>query len=222
MFLSARRRPEDARHAMSAMMLAAIVFTLWALASFFNVPLDMLSSSTIPYSKAARAIMGPEGRIVIGVVVIAGAASAVNVLLMGVGRMMTELASEELLPRAFLLGEGRDAASIVFLAGMGSAFMLLGYAGETRLLVYVKGALFLWLLHYALMHLSVILALKEKKGGVIFMMSLTGLLVFSASLVALVFVSEGRAELLASMLYLMAAATAIVSAFVLYNRKKTV
>ncbi|KKL18582.1 hypothetical protein LCGC14_2474090, partial [marine sediment metagenome] len=191
MFLSARRKPDDARHAINAMMLAAIVFTLWALASFFNVPLDKLQASTIPYSRAARAIMGAEGRIVIGVVIIAGAASAVNVLLMGVGRMMTELASEGLLPRAFQLGEGRDAASIVFLAGLPAAFMLLGYAGEPRLLVYVKGALLLWLLHYALMHLSVILALKEKRGGLIYMMSLMGVLVFSASLVVLVYVSEG-------------------------------
>ena len=222
MFLSARRGPDDARHAINAMMLAAIVFTLWALASFFNVPLDELQASTIPYSRAARAIMGDEGRIVIGVVIIAGAASAVNVLLRGVGRMMTELATEGLLPRAFQLGEGRDAGSIVFLAGLPAAFMLLGYAGEPRLLVYVKGALLLWLLHYALMHLSVILALKEKKGGLIYMMSLTGVLVFSASLVVLVYVSEGRAELLASMLYLMAAATVIVATFTLYNRKKTV
>ncbi|HEB01770.1 MAG TPA: hypothetical protein ENI12_00895 [Nitrospirae bacterium] len=51
---------------------------------------------------------------------------------------------------------------------------------------------------------------------------LTSRIISSASLVVLVYVSEGRAELLASMLYLMAAATAIVATFTLYNRKKTV
>ena len=218
MFLSGRQGASDARPAMTALMLAALVFTLWALASFFHVPLSTLSDSTVPYSRAARSIFGQTGRLVVGVVVIAGVAAAVNALLMGVGRMMTSMASEGLLPGVFLKGAKRDAASIIFLAGSGAAFMLLGLAGEERLLVYMRGALLFWLLHYAVLHVAVILALRDKREGSIFMMSLMGAVVFTAAFVGAVCVFEQKGELIRSMLYLMASGTGIAALQVYVNR----
>lgn len=220
MFLSGRHGADAARSAVTALMFTAMAFTLWSLASLFHVPLLKLSDSTIPYSIAARAIFGQPGRLVVGVVVIAGVAAAVNALLLGVGRMMTSMASEGLLPGVFLMGAKRDAASIIFLSGSAVAFMLLGYAGEERLLVYMKGALLFWLLHYAVLHLAVIFALRQKRGGSIFMMSLMGVVVFTVAFFGAVYVFEQRGELIRSMLYLMAACTGIVAIQVFINREK--
>ncbi len=218
MYLSGRKGADDARPAMTALMLAALVFTLWGLASLFNVPLLTLSDSTVPYSRAARSIFGQSGRLVVGVVLIAGVAAAVNALLMGVGRMMTSMATEGILPRVFLKGRDRDAAPIIFLAGSGAAFMLLGFAGDERLLVYMKGALLFWLLHYAVLHVAVMFALREKRGGGIFMMSLMGAVVFIVAFVGAVCVFEQKGELIRSMLYIMAVGTGVAAFQAYVNR----
>jgi amino acid transporter len=221
MYLSGRRVPEEARSAMTAIILSAMVFVLWGLASFFHVPLATLATTTIPYSKAARGVMGDAGRFVIGAVVISGVAGAVNALFLGVGRMMTEMAAEGLLPRPFLLGEKRDAAPVIALAAAGAGLMLAGFAGETRLLVYLKGSALFWLLHYAVVHASVMIVLRDGKPRSIYMTALTGVLLFTASFVGLVCISGEKGELIRSMLYIMGSATLISGAMAVHHLKKT-
>ena len=220
MYLSGRKAPEEATAAITAVMFAVIIFTLWALTSFFHVPLEKLSSTTVPYSRVARAVLGEPGRLVMGVVMISGAAAMANALLMGVGRMMTEMASEGMLPGGFLIGRKRDAAPVVFLAGMGVAFMLLGFAGGERLFLYMRAALLLWVLHYALLHTSVVIALRENRKGSILALSAFGLVFFTISFILLVIMHEDRGELVRSIFYLITGGFAVSAVNILTGRNR--
>lgn len=141
----------------TGILLAGTVFCLWSLASVIHVPLSKLADTTIPYSVAARRIMGQKGRIIIGCVLISGTCSAVNALFMAVSRMMAGMVKQGLIPR--FLGSFKDRIIIPpILLAIGIAVMMAtGMAGEPELEVYIRGALLFWLLNYAVAHLCILI-----------------------------------------------------------------
>ena len=63
-------------------------FDAWNAAALIHVEASRLAGTSIPYILTARSILGQTGRIVMGIVVIAGACAAVNLLFQAVARMM--------------------------------------------------------------------------------------------------------------------------------------
>jgi amino acid transporter len=104
----------------------------------------------------ARTILGQPGRIIMGVVVLAGVSSAVNALLLGVSQMLVGMASQGLLP-AFLAWAPQRAPVALILLALGPAVMMyLGMAGEPETEVYTRAGLVFWLAHYGAVHLAVL------------------------------------------------------------------
>jgi amino acid transporter len=142
-------------------ILGGLTFCIWSLVSVSTVPAGQLVDSTVPHMVTARTILGQPGRIIMGVVVLAGVSSAVNALLLGVSQMLVGMASQGLLP-AFLAWAPQRAPVALILLALGPAAMLrLGMAGEPETEVYTRAGLIFWLLHYGAIHLAVLVLLHR-------------------------------------------------------------
>jgi hypothetical protein len=129
---------------------AACVFSLWCFISLSYIPSLKLQESTIPYAYVARAVAGQTGRVLMGVALLAGTLAASNALLLTVPLMAASLPSAGLL--SVIL---RSRVLILLLLGGGIALvMALGFGGSSYLPFYVKASALLWLLSYALQHLT--------------------------------------------------------------------
>jgi amino acid transporter len=170
--------------AAGGIILGGMTFCLWGLVAVSTVPAEQLADSTVPHMVTARTILGQPGRIIMGVVVLAGASSAVNALLLGVAQMLVGMASQGLLP-AFLAWAPRRAPLALIVLALGPAVMMyLGMAGEPETEVYTRAGLIFWLMHYGAVHLAV-LALARRADQVPFRHTFPVLPVVSMSLIVL-------------------------------------
>ena len=157
-----RTRPFDVAKAMlGGLLLVGLVFCLWGVVSLKYVSPERLVDTTIPYTLSAKAIMGQKGRVLMGIVILAGTCAAVNALLMAVSRMIAGMSAQGLLPS--FLGAARNRAPVPFiLLGIGiGAMMASGMAGEPVLEVYIRAGIWLWLLNYAVIHLCVLITRRR-------------------------------------------------------------
>jgi len=140
-----------------AVFVAGIVLTLWSLASYNFVDPKRLAETSVPYAITARTILGETGRKIMGLVLIFGACGAVNALLTGVSRMMAAMGSQGLLPSLFSLAKVRATVPLILLTLSIAAMLALGMAGEPLLGTLTKSGIFLWLVTYGSIHLSVLI-----------------------------------------------------------------
>ena len=119
-------------------LLGGVTFCTWGLVSLGAVPMATLATSTVPHMVTARTLLGQPGRMVMGIVVLAGVSGAVNVLLFGVSRMLVGMASQGLLPAVLAWAPQRAPVALLLLA-LGPALMMrLGMAGEPETEVYTQ------------------------------------------------------------------------------------
>ena len=130
--------------AVAAICTIFTLFTLWGAVSRAYVPSSSLIESTLPHLKAARAIMGQNGRLLMGVIVICGATAAVNGLFLYLGQTACALAEQGVIPRCKGEKTLHRLASILMSVTIG-ILMMSGLAGEDKLTIYYRGALVLWL-----------------------------------------------------------------------------
>jgi amino acid transporter len=141
-------------------VLAALVWCLWGVVSMHFVAPARLAESTVPHMVAARAIGGASGRVVMGVVVLAGTCATVHALLSAGAHMLAGMAEHGLLP-AWL--RWRQARPALLVLAAGPALMLaMGMAGEPETEVYTRAGVLFWLLHYAAMHLVILVGPRRQ------------------------------------------------------------
>ena len=129
--------------AVTAISTIFVLFVLWAAVSRAHVPNTSLTESTLPHLKAARAVMGQNGRLLMGVVVICGATATVNGLFLYMGQTVRNLAGQDLLPS--FSGYTLQRLVGILMAAAITIMMMTGLAGEDKLAVYYRAALLLWL-----------------------------------------------------------------------------
>lgn len=149
-----QRRQVSALYLVLALVGGGLLFGAWGWASRTAVAPTILVESTVPHMVAARAILGAPGRVLMGMVVLAGTVSAVNVLLGGGARMLAGMAQQALLPA--WLGRGQARPALLLLALGPAAMMGLGMAGEPVTEVYTRAGILFWMLHYTAGHLAVL------------------------------------------------------------------
>src|SRR5439155_21838944 len=79
-------------------VLAALVLCIWGVVSMRVVAPARLGESTVPHMIVARAIGGARGRVVMGMVVLAGTCATVQALLSAGAHMLAGMATYGLLP----------------------------------------------------------------------------------------------------------------------------
>lgn len=164
-FMQRIRNSDHVHHSVipviSGIFLALLIFCLWGLTSVMHVSSGKLAETTIPYTLAARKIFGQNGRFIMGAVIIAGAISVVNALLLGISRMISGMAKEGLLPTVLQGTEKRAPVSALAMAIGIALLMASGIAGEPEIVLYVRAGLLLWLLNYVVVFLCIILMKSE-------------------------------------------------------------
>ena len=148
------------RSMVAVILFTGVLFGLWATVSARYVPAEKLIHTTIAHIRAARAIFGENGKMLMGIVVIAGACAAVNALFLAVTRMAGGMARNRLLPAFF-----RQKTIVrVALAAATAAVMAGGGAGSEKLDPFIRAGLLLWLLDYAAVQLALVRAAGPARG----------------------------------------------------------
>ena len=150
---------------LAPLMVMVPLLSLWGAVSLAHVPADQLASSFIPHTLAARQIGGQTGRVLIGIVVIAGTLCASLTLLSAVARIASDLAKQNLGPRFFAGTESHNRPSVTLAAVVVAALLTAGFAGQPELEVFIRAGLLLWLLHIALVHLAAAGTARRRPGG---------------------------------------------------------
>ncbi len=164
-----------------ALLLALGIYFFWAITSMKYAPLAQLSGSTIPHLIVAKSIVAPMGRMVMGVVIIAGACAAANALFMTTRETLAHLAEEGLFPE--WLGKYRRGVLLLIVLAMSICLMMFtGLAGEEVLEVYLHGSLLLWLLHISVRCYSASRNLSREKGSRVVHGFFVSILLFGAFL----------------------------------------
>lgn len=133
-----------------SLLLPAVVMGLWVCISALTVSAARLTESTVPHMTVARAIGGETGRILMGGVVLCGAAAVVNGFLLALPRNVAGIASL-LLSSPEIQQKARPARCVVLLLGIAiTAMLLAGMAGEPVLESCVRAGILFWLIHYVL------------------------------------------------------------------------
>ena len=137
---------------------------LWGLTAYLNVSPERLADTTLPHILTAKKIGGQTGRVIIGMVIIAGTCAAVNVLFHAVSRMMTHMAENRLLPGMFNRFTGRPLLPLFCLAGTIGLLMAMGFAGSELLDKSIRAGSLFWLLGYAMTHLALFMRWHKKRS----------------------------------------------------------
>lgn len=129
-----------------AIALTAVLYFLWG-RILLALPLgDRLAHSSIPHILGAKAVLGETGRMIIGIMIIAGACAAVNGLFFSLRRQVSDLMDTHLLPAGI-----RRPFYMVFGASLISGgLMAAGFAGHPELETVIKACLAIWLFSYSL------------------------------------------------------------------------
>jgi hypothetical protein len=177
-----------------ALIAVSVSLGLWGLVSSMYVPAELLSTSTVPYSLAGRAIWGQSGRTILGLVVLTGCWLSVSVLLRSTAGMMARLAEASMLPTIFQRSAHKPWVSLSVLALAVGLLMALGFAGEPVTEVFVQGGIYFWLLTYAGVNLarfrSIVKQLSHRNCYLFIFISL----IFAAAAVILIFTDPRSAE----------------------------
>lgn len=123
-------------------LVMAFLFVIWGILLIGTVTPVKLAQTSIPHILGAKAILGTEGRFMMGIVVIAGASAAVNGLFFAVQSHTAELIRAQKLP-AWIKGTRR----IVFALGLLTAGLMAGgLAGYRELETLIKASMVVWMI----------------------------------------------------------------------------
>ncbi|MDX2446411.1 MAG: hypothetical protein QNK29_04335 [Desulfobacterales bacterium] len=148
--------PHQTKDILQALKTAIAVFgvlmILWAIVTTQHVSGARLVATSISHMIAAREISGQFGRIIMGLVVIAGTCAAVNALFEAVARVTATMSKQKMLPRA----RYTSRFSVLCVAVAAAIMMAGGLAGEEILESYIRAALLLWLGGYGLLQIRLL------------------------------------------------------------------
>ena len=199
-----KRRPSIIGVMILAIIMTGSLFSVWGLNSIRYVTLARLSETTVPHMVTARAMLGDGGRILMGIVVLASACGVVNALLITVSSMISYMAMDGFLPSFLGMKWNRPIIPLFLLTACIAAMMGYGMAGEPVLEVYIRAALFFWLLLYGVIHLSVLLL--QKRAHTLSIVPWIGIFTMFAALIGVVWYDQERIILLKAIFFIFMAA----------------
>jgi len=204
------KRPGHAGHLMVwAIVIGGLVLAVWGWVSLLQVSPQRLTATSVPYSIAAREILGGPGRKIMGLVIIAASFGFSNALLTAVSGILSGAVRKKGIARNdVILGKRmRFPLVILFLAIV--LMLASGLAGEPHLEVFTRGSIYLWLLNYGIVHLAVLTRIirgRQKPVAGTPVVSVAGLLLTFGGVVSLICFDENSIQVLQFMVIYLGAA----------------
>ncbi len=205
---------------------AGVLYWAWNTAALTHVVPSRLADTSIPHILAAKAIMGPSGRFIIGVVVIAGACAVVNFLFQAVAQMMTVMAARGLMPDVAGTSSSRPWLPLVGMTFLTGLLMAAGFAGSDWLDTSLRAGLIIWITGIGLSHLASLLpgnrwnneatAPRTAAGGLAHLTLMVAMVVMG---IILLWTDEDPGMLFRAILVLLAIAAGLASAGLVAARR---
>lgn len=146
----------------TALISGFLLFLIWGVATLMNVSPERISDTSIPHLITARAVSSHYGREIMGLVIIFGSMGAVNALFTYVSFIAGEMLPQEL---SFKVNRGGYRTIVLFVIVLIIAGLLIsGMAGEPEFETFIRGGIYLWLLNYGVIHLSIFVFYKQSEG----------------------------------------------------------
>jgi hypothetical protein len=186
--LSPRQTKKTLQALKTAIAVLGVMLILWAIVATQHVSGARLVATSISHMIAAREISGQLGRVVMGLVVIAGTCAAVNALFEAVARMTVAMSKQKMLPRMPYPSQ----ASVLCVAAAAAIMMAMGLAGEEILEAYIRAALLLWLGGYGLLQVRLLHVATATTGRL--RLVTTAVLAFGGA--AILALTDGQAMLI--------------------------
>jgi hypothetical protein len=146
-------------------LIGAILHALWGLAAAASVPPERLARSTIPHLIAARAVLGDTGRIMMGAVIIAGAAGFGHAIIDGTARVLQQAAAHFSGRSTIAAADSWRVAMVGVLGASVALAMMGGLAGGELLEAGIFAGLALLMGHYAWVHWKRVAQLRDRQGA---------------------------------------------------------
>lgn len=137
---------DTSRAIYGSVAITTIIYLLVAFVAIGNLtPSEISAAEEYALAEAASSVLGRAGRVMIGIAALLSTSSAINATAFGASRMMAEMATEHMMPRAFSF-RSRDThvpwVAIVVLTALGVVFttfntleMIAAFSSLTFLLV---------------------------------------------------------------------------------------
>ncbi len=170
---------EEPKRFRIAFLFSVILLAGWMATSAGFVDSQRLIFSTIPYMAAAGKIAGDTGRLAMGLVIISGSFWAVHGLLNIGGFTIIRVST-------YPHGGHVHRVMIILLAAAVGMVIAAGGAGTSRLELYIRSSLLLWLVHTALSVLSGALGARPEKPVQAGAGLIAGILILGCSLTVFV------------------------------------
>ena len=167
--------PDHRRHRyLMGIGLAAggVLIWAWNTVALTHVPASRLADTSIPHILVAKAVMGETGRIVMGIVVIAGSLAAVNLLFRAVIRMSAVMAQNGMIPSMAGGSFAQPWLPLIGLGGLTGLLMASGFAGSDWLDISLRAGLILWLAGTGMTHLAPLLTSFSRSDGTAVLLTL--------------------------------------------------
>jgi len=153
--------PESTKILKRAIAVFAGFLIFWVMTALLHVDGLRLANTSIAHLISAREIGGQAGRVIMGVMIIAGSCAAVNALFEGVVRLTQHFSRKGMLPQMNLLPK----ASVLVMTAVAAFLMTSGLAGEELLESLIRVTLLMWLGHYGLITAKNLLGMCQKSGS---------------------------------------------------------
>jgi len=144
----------------SGIAVFAVVMIFWSMTAVLHVDGQRLAGSSIAHLIIAREIGGQAGRLIMGLMIIAGTCAALNALFESVAGLTITLSQHRRLPQMRWLPQ----AMVLGMAAVAAALMANGLAGEDLLEVLIRAVLLLWLGQYGLVTVLLLLQTTQASG----------------------------------------------------------
>ena len=152
------------RAMVAAVIGGAVLLALWGLAAMAVVPLERLEASTVPYMTVARNVLGQPGRYIMGTVAILAVFSAINAMMHSVSLMVDQLANTYRSIKRTDNPSKFRMATVLLLAGASASLMVMGFAGEPHLEIWIHASIILWLIYYIFINVCAIRTMRHGSG----------------------------------------------------------
>ena len=145
--------PANLKSLKLAIAVFAGILIFWVMTALLQVDGRRLAGTSIAHLIIAREIGGQVGRLVMGLMIIAGTCAAVNALFESVAGLTRTLSQQGMLPPMHFLPK----AMVLCMAVVAAFLMANGLAGEELLEVLIRAVLLLWLGKYGLVTVQLLL-----------------------------------------------------------------
>ncbi|MDR0197690.1 MAG: APC family permease [Oscillospiraceae bacterium] len=142
-----------------ALLILFVVQAVMGVGMTHYVALSELSASEMPHMAFAEALLGPAGRVWMGIVTLLAGASTLNTVLPSTARILQGMGEENLVPRSFTKVNKKNVPvlGMLLILVVDTLLLVTGFVNSSGMVNIILAASCFWLTSYILTHTNVLI-----------------------------------------------------------------